>query len=212
MKSKRFPADAFPRIMQRRLSAALPGPKAQSRMAPEPRRLGPSHGSPKHAAVLLLVYRRSGELHTVLTERAAGLTTHRSQVSLPGGRIAEGESIEQAALREAQEELNLSADSVQPLGGLTSLCVYSSNHIIHPVVGWISGRPAFDPNREEVDEVLEVPLETLVEPETASREIWHQRGIDREVPCYLIQGYKVWGATAMVLSEFVALLESSCYA
>ncbi len=197
-------------------------------MAPQPRRLdapnerdacnepdacnerdSPTAGkTPAKAAVLLLVYRYNQQLYTVLTQRAAHLAFHSSQVSLPGGRIGSGESVEQAALREAEEELAVSRERVKILGRLTPLLVSSSNHLIHPVVGWTVSKPDFVPNPQEVEEILEIPVNSLLESKTVTREIWHQRGIKREVPFFLIQGYKVWGATAMVLSEFISVLRS----
>ena len=197
-------------------------------MAPQPRRLDapnehdalnernpPAEGNarnerdpPAKAAVLLLVYRHEQQLYTVLTQRAAHLASHSSQVSLPGGRIGSGESVEQAALREAEEELAVSRECVKILGRLTPLLVFSSNHLIHPVVGWTVSKPDFVPNPQEVEEILEIPVNSLLESKTVTREIWHQRGVKREVPFFLIQGYKVWGATAMVLSEFVSVLQS----
>jgi 8-oxo-dGTP pyrophosphatase MutT (NUDIX family) len=185
-------------------------------MAPRPRRLDPldpknaskERKAPGRAAVLLLVYRHKDKLYTVLTQRAAHLASHSSQVSLPGGRIGRGESVEQAALRETEEELAVSPDCVKILGKLTPLLVSSSNHLIHPVVGWTIRKPAFLANPQEVEEILEIPVSILLKRSTMKQEIWHQRGIKREVPFYQIQGYKVWGATAMVLSEFISVLRS----
>jgi hypothetical protein len=79
---------------------------------------------------------------------------------------------------------------------------------MHPVLGWADSKPDFVPNPQEVEEILEIPVDCLLERKTAKKEIWHQRGIKREVPFFLIKGHKVWGATAMVLSEFICILRS----
>lgn len=228
METVGIPIGAFAELMSHQLKARLPGQEAQSLMAPRPQRLDPlsdrdalnardvrrerdppTEGkAPAKAAVLLLVYPHKQQLYTVLTQRAAHLASHSSQVSLPGGRIGKGESVEQAALREAEEELGVSREYVKILGRLTPLLVFSSNHLIHPVVGWTVNKPAFIPNPQEVEEILEIPVNSLLERKTVRRETWNQRGIKREVPIFLIQGYKVWGATAMVLSEFIAVFRS----
>ncbi len=218
METESVPIDSFPELMSRRLKAALPGRKAQFLMAPRPRRLKPHiqrRKPPAEAAVLVLVYPHSKRpplrncsehLYIVLTQRTAHLTTHSSQISFPGGRTIRGETIEQGALREAEEELAVPAESVRTIGRLTPLRVFSSNHVIHPVVAWAAERPAFVPNPKEVAEILEIPLHSLAQ--SAKREIWHQKEIEREVPYFQFRDYKIWGATAMVLSEFIFILDS----
>jgi 8-oxo-dGTP pyrophosphatase MutT (NUDIX family) len=89
------------------------------------------------AAALLLIYPHEDVWHVPLTVRGSGLRHHTGQVSLPGGRLDAGESIEQAALREAHEEVGVRPSEVEVLGRLTSLPVFVSGHMLHPVVGTI---------------------------------------------------------------------------
>lgn len=190
------------------LERPRPGSQAHVRMMPRPRGPRTSNAPPRHGGVLLLLYPRAGRLHLVLTRRTDHLPDHSGQVSLPGGRQEPGESFEVTALREAQEELDVDPAQVQVLGRLTPLYIPPSNYWIHPVVGYAPARPTFRPNPHEVAEVLEVPLAMLLDPGTAREEEWFLRGTTVHVPFFEIGGHKVWGATAMVLAEFVDLIRS----
>lgn len=197
------------------LSLPLPGLDAQLRMSPTPR-LGwdpttfPAGAS--DGAALLLVYPHEGAFHIALTVRGSGLRTHTGQVSLPGGRVDAGETIEMAALREAAEEVGVDPASVQVLGRLTPLHIPISGFLLHPVVGFTGTRPVFQPAEWEVARIIEAPVWRLCDAGTVRREA-RTRQIDGapaeiEVPFYDVQGEKVWGATAMVLSEFCAILST----
>ena len=122
----------------RRLPAPLPGLTAQQRMAPRPRRgwrPGDVPDQAKPAAALLLLYEHDGEATCVLTLRASHLPTHAGQVSLPGGALDPGESLIEAALREAEEEVGVTRTHVEILGALTPLHIPVSGYVLHPIVG-----------------------------------------------------------------------------
>jgi len=160
----------------------------------------------RDAACLLLLFPRDDLAYLVLTLRAETLGRHGGQVSLPGGVIEPGESFEQAALREAQEEIGLAPSVVQTLGALTPLDIPVSGFRLHPIVAATADRPAWHAADGEVARILEVPLEELIDPK---RLIWRtSRRDDREVavPTFVVEGADIWGATAMVLAEFLALL------
>ena len=195
------------------LSRPLPGLDAQLRMAPEPR-LGwdplKFPDGARDGAALLLVYPHDETLHIALTVRGTGLRNHTGQVSLPGGRVEGGETLEAAALREATEEIGVDPSTVEVLGRLTPLHIPVSGFLLHPIVGYTSMRPAFQRAEWEVARIIEAPVSLLADPAIVKREIRTRvvkgQSIDVDVPYFDIDGEKVWGATAMVLAEFCAIL------
>lgn len=160
---------------------------------------------PRTAAVLLLLYPFQNDLWFPLTVRSKALTKHRGEVSLPGGAIdPEDATLEATALRETDEELGIDPATVQVWGGLSPFYIPASNFELHPVVGYVQRPPAFIPNPAEIDCVLYVSLSLLLDRSIVLVEEWQHRGTHLQVPFFAIEGYKVWGATALVLSELVA--------
>lgn len=199
--------------LQAALSRPLPGLDAQLRMAPTPRvgwdPLKVPEGT-RDGAALVLVYPHNDAYHLPLTVRGAELRNHTGQVSLPGGRVDDGESIEAAALREAEEEIGVARGSVLVLGRLTPLHIPVSNFLLHPVVGFVPARPVFNRAEWEVARIIEPALAQLSDPAAARREFRNRttagETVQIDVPFFDIDGEKVWGATAMVLAEFCAIL------
>jgi 8-oxo-dGTP pyrophosphatase MutT (NUDIX family) len=196
--------------IEKGLWAPLPGIPAQLTMVPEPR---PGHkayfeveDSSRKAGVLVLLYVKDGRLRVLLTRRTERVLHHRGQISLPGGEQHAGESLEATALRETAEELGLDLGAVRVLGRLTPLYIPPSNYCIYPTVAFIAGPLDFLPQPEEVAEVIEAPVEHLADLASVRRETWSLGGRDVDVPFYEFEGHKIWGATAMVLAEFLALL------
>lgn len=194
------------------LAGPLPGLAAQLKMAPRPRMGWDPTQFPdglRDAAALLLIYPLAGAPHLPLTVRAHDLRQHTGQVSLPGGRVDEGESIEAAALREAAEEIGVDRSAVRVVGQLTPLHIPVSGFLLHPVVAIGDERPNFRRAEREVARIIEAPLSVLSDPAIVREERWQR---EREgamtpvdVPFFEIDGEKVWGATAMVLAEFLAV-------
>ena len=198
------------RRLEKGLWAPLPGIPAQLAMVPEPR---PGHkayfeveDTCRKAGVLVLLYPKDGALRVLLTRRTDQVLHHRGQISLPGGEQHPGESMEATALRETSEELGIDLGAVRVLGRLTPLYIPPSNFCIYPTVAHIASPLEFRPQPEEVAEVIEPPIDRLADPASVRRETWHYGGQDQVVPFYGYEGHKIWGATAMVLSEFLALL------
>ncbi len=196
-----------------RLSGAfarpLPGAAAQHLMAPHPRRGLPEGFNPARlrlAAGLLLLVRDDDAAHVVLTVRGDALGRHSGQVSLPGGALEPGETFEQAALRETHEEIGLDTGDVTLLGALTPLEIPVSRFRFHPLVGAIARRPALHPADGEVASILEVPLAQLLAPATCVRNTREHDGERVVVPAFRLGRHELWGATAMVMAEFLSLL------
>jgi 8-oxo-dGTP pyrophosphatase MutT (NUDIX family) len=192
------------------LRGPLPGLDAQLRMAPHPARTWPAGVNPariRHAAGLLLLFPREDRAHIVLTVRADALGRHGGQVSFPGGAIEPGETFEQAALREAHEEIALPLDQVRTLGPLTPVDLPVSGFRLHPIVAVTGGPPALRPSDGEVARILEVPLDRLADPASVATRSLVRGGQTITAPVFVVEDAEVWGATAMVLAEFLALFD-----
>jgi 8-oxo-dGTP pyrophosphatase MutT (NUDIX family) len=197
------------------LSRPLPGLEAQLRMAPTPRAGWDPFKVPegtRDGAALILIYPHDAQFFLPLTVRGSELRNHTGQVSLPGGRVDDGESIEAAAVREAEEEIGVERGAVRILGRLTPLHIPVSNYLLHPVVGFIDARPVFNRAEWEVARIIEPTLAQLRDPATVKREFRMRttggQATQIDVPFFDIDNEKVWGATAMVLAEFCAILAS----
>lgn len=191
------------------LSRPLPGMDAQRKLAPVPRRPWPHDfdtSTIRHAAGLLLMFPIAERAHVLLTVRADSLGRHSGQVSLPGGVVEPGETIQEAALREAEEEVGVPASVVRTLGALTPVDIPVSGFRLHPVVGEATARPVLRPSHGEVARVLEIPLSDLLAPATLIRRTLERDGEPVTAPTFAIHGTHIWGATAMVIAEFLVML------
>jgi 8-oxo-dGTP pyrophosphatase MutT (NUDIX family) len=204
------PLREIEQALKDRLAGTLPGIEAQIRFAPElfqkAWRTGQFPATSRPAAALLLLYPHGPSAAVALTVRASSLARHPGQISLPGGATDPGETIAQAALREASEEIGVDPESVRVLGELTPVHVIVSGFTLHPVVGITDLRPSFMPAPGEVEEILEVSLEDLRDASRIRQGTRIREGVAVEYPYFDLLGHQVWGATAMVLGEFICLL------
>lgn len=171
--------------------------------------LGGIEDNAKKSAVLILFYPKNNQTHIALIKRSTDNSVHSAQISFPGGKSeVSDKSLIHTALREAEEEIGIVADSVKIIGSLTKLYIPPSNFDVFPFVGVTYSTPVFKPNYE-VQKILEVDLATLMNPATCTyKKIQHRTGNDFVVPCYYIQGEVVWGATAMIISELMEMINS----
>lgn len=160
------------------------------------------------AAVLVPITDRGGP-HVVFTKKTSGVPHHKGQFSFPGGVVEtrDGSRVE-TALREAWEEIRLPAEAVEVLGLLDDTPTRATNFVITPVVGIVRDPVEFRPDGREIERVIEVPLATLRDPAIFRTEMWERDGEPHPVLFYQVSADDlVWGATARILSQFLALLD-----
>jgi 8-oxo-dGTP pyrophosphatase MutT (NUDIX family) len=196
-----------------KLSDAFDPARAQEHMAPKPRGvLAQNRDIPaREAGVLALIYPEPGDgLHVVLTRRADQLRGHSGQISFPGGkRDPQDTSFTATALRETCEELGIcDREAINVIGMLSPFYIPPSHFNVYPTVAHIDDKPAFRPNPAEVAEVFSFGLHQLLDSQHKHTEYHTYNGSRFRIPYYLVRGHKVWGATAVMLSELEQRLNS----
>lgn len=182
---------------------------AKRHMSVQPRPLAPPPGVlARQAAVLLLLYPEGDHLLFPLMRRTETNGTHSGQISLPGGRQEPGETAEQTALREAEEEMGIRPADVSVIGGLARIYVPPSNFEIQPIVGISRMPPAWALEPSEVAELVIVPVDLLLDDTLKSERAMTRAGDSFMVRVYNLLGNEVWGATAAILGEFEARLRA----
>jgi len=164
------------------------------------------------AAVLLPITAHpleAGEPYILFTKKSADVPHHKGQFSFPGGIVEErdGSRVE-TALREAWEEIRLPPDAVEVLGLLDDTATRATPFIITPVVGIVTRDVKFQADGREIERVLEVPLETLRDPNIFRTELWEREGTPHPVHFFTVTVEDViWGATARILKQFLDVVE-----
>jgi len=206
------PYKEFLESLRYRLEGSLPAHSAHQKMM--------SHRLPidqledkirqaKQSAVLILMYPHLEELYTVFIQRTSYKGVHSGQIAFPGGKYEESDQdLLQTALREAEEEVGVRSDSVETIGSISPLYVPPSNFLINPYVGYTSIRPTFVPEPSEVATILETPIRDLIgEHRLLDHQVEVQNGQRLNVKGFSVKEKIIWGATAMILKEFIELLE-----
>ncbi len=196
------------------LRGELPGLKAHQLMAPYQRKTAKDvleeELNHRLSSTLMLLYPRNNEWFFALMKRPDYDGVHGGQVSFPGGKREPNETPEINALRETEEEIGISRNEVKILGKLTDVYIPPSKMLVNPFVGMLENEPIFYPDSREVEKVLEVPLIDLYKEEVIKRKKitvgkHEKQPFVIEVPCYELNLHTVWGATALMLCEFMML-------
>jgi len=199
-------------IILEALKRDLPGMQSHLKMIPPGRELtGPEASDPdlKSSGVLLLIYPEGTELFICLVKRQSYLKYHAGQIGFPGGRKENKDnSLTDTALRETSEETGIPQDKIRMLGALSPLYVQVSRFIIHPFVAWCTEKPVFNIDTGEVEKMVLFPLlRNLKKPDI--REVTLETVLGwLKVPAIPCDGEIIWGATAMILSEFFDILRN----
>ena len=173
----------------------------------EPLRI-PLDGRPL-AAVLLLLYDLDGRTHLLFTRRTELVEYHKGQICFPGGASEESDAdLLSTALRETCEEVGVRPEHVEPVGRLDDIATMGSNFVISPYVGvlTVSAPYPFEHARHEVDEILEVPLDHLLDSSNVFRDVRRLGEHEIEMQSYRFGDHVIWGATARILKRFLDLL------
>lgn len=199
--------------LERKLEEDLPGDISHQKMSPLPDHRYEIPDDHKLGCVLILIYPKKNEWHLLLVKRAQNETdNHSAQVSFPGGRFEETDySYSDCALRETHEEVGLDPAQVGIIGELSSIYVFASNFLVYPFLGFTSIEPEFLPDTDEVEYILNVPLDDLMDSRNIKRKSMTLfNGVSVEnVPYFNFSNEVVWGATAMILSELKDILSDS---
>ena len=158
------------------------------------------------SAVLVALVQDSDGPSVILTRRTDHLRNHPGQISFPGGRVEESETIHEAAVREAQEEIGLDPTSVHIIGELDPLTTFVSNSLIIPVVARVEGVPNFVLQEEEVARVMMTPLHELAREDTYRNEWWARPQGDINIHFFELDDETVWGATGRILRQLIDIV------
>ncbi len=200
-----FDLEQFTRILNDELNNGLPGFEAQKLMSPSIRDHALKTSDPsiaRDSSVLLLFYIKDGQLFLPFIKRTSGNTNHSGQISFPGGKYEESDANRTiTAIRETNEELGVDCKIIKILGFLTELYIPVSNFMVLPVLGYCEKRPDFKLNEFEVEEIIEMPVAQLFAEDNINEFIIEQNGFKIHAPYFPAKENKIWGATAMILSE-----------
>ena len=193
-----------------RLKGDLPGKDAHRKLAPSDRIHGryPSEPNDKTSdgAVLILLYPKNTRIHTILIQRPDYPGAHSNQISFPGGKSEAGDkSILETAIRESEEEVGVTGKKIRLCGTLSPLFIPVSNILVKPVVGFSFTESTFTPDLNEVSFIIEAGLDELTDPSIIRQKKMEILGQDILIPFYDLRGFHIWGATAMIISEFLEL-------
>jgi len=197
------------------LQKTLPGYEIQFLMAPITRqKITPAlikQHAPINSAVLILLFPSESSIGTILIQRTTYAGVHSAQIAFPGGRFDDTDvNLKQTALRETFEEIGITSEQITVIGNLSDLYITPSNYLVSPFVGYINTMPDFIIDTHEVQKIITTDLFHLNNSMIRSEKmITHSGGNKVKTPYYDVEGFTVWGATAMMISELNVVVEEA---
>jgi 8-oxo-dGTP pyrophosphatase MutT (NUDIX family) len=200
----------FIKNLSNRLSKDLPGKSAHDTMMVTPRLPFPKINLVKKgipASVLILLFPKNNQWHFFLTKRTNTVNHHKGQISLPGGVVETGESLEGAALRETHEEIGVDKKNIHLIGSLSSFYIPVSGFEMFPFIGWVKTEPETSIHDKEVDRIFSSSIQEFMLDKTQKTKKDTLKGFPVNIPYFDMSGETVWGATSMILAEFKLILK-----
>ena len=200
--------------LKQKLQQPLPGVTSHLKMAPRHRveefnNINNIIPLAKNSAVLILLFPENGKLKTVVIQRSVYDGIHSGQISFPGGKVEiTDKDFEATALRETFEEIGVKAEAIEIIGRLTDFYISPSNFLVKVFVGFTFQKPAFIPDKKEVQSILVVDMDEFYDINNIAEKEFYSTSRKTAVyaPCFLVNGLEIWGATAMMLSELLDVL------
>jgi 8-oxo-dGTP pyrophosphatase MutT (NUDIX family) len=160
------------------------------------------------SAVLIPLYQEDGQYNIIFIKRTMTVKTHQGQISFPGGmQDKRDKTLQDTALREAEEEIGLCTEDVNILGELDDEITTTSNYIVTPFAATIPWPYHFTPNKHEVTKIISAPIAALMEKDCRKPETEISNGKTVESFAYYYQGTRIWGATARILNKLLEIIE-----
>ena len=161
------------------------------------------------SAVLVPILAGTDGPEILLTRRSKHLSSHKGEVSFPGGRVDRGESFVDAAIREAREEIGLEPHTIEVVGEMSAMATYVSRSYIVPIVAHVTQRPSLEVRNDEVDRVFTVSLAELVRQDTYSEEHWGLPPNQYRIHFFHLDEETVWGVTGRMLHQLITIALSA---
>jgi 8-oxo-dGTP pyrophosphatase MutT (NUDIX family) len=200
------------------LKQPLPATRAHIKLAPGDRiegleaRVWPADA--RHSAVTILLFPQNNQLYTLVMKRVEYAGVHSGQISFPGGqKDPDDADLLATAMREFHEETGIVIPQEQYLGMLSNLYIPPSNFLVQPYVAFLPALPPLSPDFREVQKLYSIPLSTLFDMANFRTEeivvrVRNGESMSLSAPCYIVDDLKIWGATAMMISELSMVFEN----